>query len=80
MKTAISISDAQFEAAEKLANRLGVSRSELYQRALAEFITKHSNEAVTEKLNEIYRGDEGLEGIDAELVDLQAQSIPKEKW
>jgi metal-responsive CopG/Arc/MetJ family transcriptional regulator len=79
MKTAISIPDIQFEAAEKLAAQLGLSRSELYQKALAEFIAKHSDEKITEKLNEIY-AEKHIEDIDEELLQLQAKSIPEEDW
>ena len=42
MKTAVTIPDPVFDAAEKLAKQLGVSRSELYARALAEFNDKHA--------------------------------------
>ena len=42
MKTAVTIPDPVFKAAEKLAKRLGVSRSELYARAVAEFSGKHA--------------------------------------
>jgi metal-responsive CopG/Arc/MetJ family transcriptional regulator len=38
LKTAISIPDNLFEAADKVARRLGISRSELYQRAIARFL------------------------------------------
>lgn len=79
MKTAISIPDTQFEAAEKLAAQLGLSRSELYQKALAEFIVKHSDEKITEKLNEIY-SEKHIEDIDEELLQIQAKSIPEEDW
>jgi hypothetical protein len=79
MKTAISIPDTQFEAAEKLAARLGLSRSELYQKALAEFIARHSDEKITEKLNEIY-AEKHIECIDEGLLQLQAKSIPEEDW
>ena len=34
MKTAISIPDEVFRSAERLAQRLGVSRSELYAKAV----------------------------------------------
>jgi predicted transcriptional regulator len=40
MKTAISIPDEIFEAAERLAKRLKRSRSEIYSRALAETVAK----------------------------------------
>jgi len=38
MKIAISIPDPIFQAAEGLAHRLGISRSELYAEALAEYM------------------------------------------
>ncbi|MGC4092900.1 MAG: hypothetical protein QM756_34445 [Polyangiaceae bacterium] len=48
MKTAISLPDDVFEEAERLASRLKVSRSELYAKALQEFVRRHSPDAVTE--------------------------------
>ena len=79
MKITISIPDPQFEVAEQLAARLGLSRSKLYQKALAEFITKHSDEKITESLNDIY-AEENLGAIDEELLQLQAKSIPQQGW
>ena len=38
MKTAISLPDDLFKSADALAGRLGVSRSQLYQEALAEYL------------------------------------------
>jgi metal-responsive CopG/Arc/MetJ family transcriptional regulator len=54
MKTAISIPDPVFEAAERLAQRLGKSRSELYTTAIRDYLKEHRDEDVTERLNEIY--------------------------
>jgi metal-responsive CopG/Arc/MetJ family transcriptional regulator len=45
MKTAISIPDELFGAAETVAKRLGVSRSELYATALAAYIREHQGDA-----------------------------------
>ncbi|WP_000844759.1 ribbon-helix-helix domain-containing protein, partial [Leptospira interrogans] len=50
MKTAISIPDELFRAAEKIAKKLGIPRSQLFAKALEEFIQSHSKESVTEKL------------------------------
>jgi metal-responsive CopG/Arc/MetJ family transcriptional regulator len=47
MKTAISIPDPIFQAADSLANRLGVSRSELYAKAIEAFIEQNKNRDVT---------------------------------
>jgi hypothetical protein len=38
VKTAISIPDEVYEAAEKLADELKMSRSELYARAVSEYV------------------------------------------
>jgi predicted transcriptional regulator len=51
MKTAISLPDAIFEDAERLAKRLGTSRSGLYARALTEFLARHSPAEVTAALD-----------------------------
>ena len=54
MKTAISIPDTVFRSAEQLAARLGVSRSELYSKAMTNLLDKHRDDIVTSCLNEIY--------------------------
>lgn len=54
MKTAISVPDSLFKSADALAGRLGVSRSELYARAVAEYVAKHREAKVTERLNAVY--------------------------
>jgi metal-responsive CopG/Arc/MetJ family transcriptional regulator len=53
MKTAISIPDDVFAEAERLARRLNKSRSELYSRALREFVARHGPEHVTETLDRL---------------------------
>ena len=78
MKTAISIPDKVFNSAEKLANRLGQSRSQLYTQALNSYLDKHRGDNVTKKLDEVYtRMDSRLSTT---IQILQSQSIPKEKW
>lgn len=53
MKTAVSVPDDLFEDAEHLAKHLEISRSQLYQRALGEFVARHSPEAITEALDRV---------------------------
>lgn len=53
MKTAISIPDDVFSDAEKLARRLKQSRSQLYSRAVREYVARHSAETVTEALDAV---------------------------
>jgi len=53
MKTAISVPDKIFEDADRLATRLGKSRSQLYAEAMAEYLTRHDPEATTDRLDEV---------------------------
>lgn len=53
MKVAVSIPDDVFAEAESLAQRLKTSRSELYSRALTEFVGHHAPERVTEQMNQV---------------------------
>jgi metal-responsive CopG/Arc/MetJ family transcriptional regulator len=80
MKTAISIPDPVFEAAERLAERLGKSRSQLYTEAIGQYIEQHRSEGVTERLNAIYGTEPGLSKLDPVLEALQWRSLPKEEW
>lgn len=54
MKTAVSIPDDLFADADRLANRFKTSRSQLYARALAEFLARHDDDRITEALNQAY--------------------------
>ncbi len=51
MKVAVSIPDEVFAETEELAKRLGTSRSEIYSRALSEFLGRHAPDRVTELMN-----------------------------
>jgi metal-responsive CopG/Arc/MetJ family transcriptional regulator len=51
MKTAISLPDEVFHAAERHAQRLGTSRSQLYSDALVEYLTRHAPDEVTDAMN-----------------------------
>jgi len=53
MKTAVSIPDDVFEEAERLATELRTSRSQLYSRALQEFVARHSSDRLTEAMNRV---------------------------
>ena len=78
MKTAISIPDDVFESADALAEEMGVSRSELYASAVAEYLAKHRAQDVTARLNEVYA--EEPSGLPSELRKAQAKSIGKAEW
>ena len=77
MKTAISLPDELFAAADSLAERLRVSRSELYATALAEYVAKHQDEHITCRLNSVY--SDLPSGMEPALRRAQARSI-SEEW
>ncbi|MFM7131952.1 MAG: hypothetical protein ACKO0V_21600 [bacterium] len=78
MKTAISIPDELFQDAERLAMRLQTSRSQLYARALSEFIARHDNDRVTELMDEAVR-DVGQEA-DLFVKKASSQAIERAEW
>ena len=81
MKTAISIRDEIFEAAERTARALGMSRSELYSKAVAEFVALHSAKRITEQLDAVYRGDNSVSALDPVLEAMQFHSLTaEERW
>ena len=78
MKTAISIPDSIFQAAEIAARRLSMSRSELYAKAVQEFVAAHGRVDVTEKLNQVY--SENSPGLDPALSKMQSLSLDNAPW
>ncbi len=53
MKTAISIPDSVFESAERLADRMQKSRSQLYSDAVIEYLARHNHDTVTERIDAV---------------------------
>ena len=60
MKAAVSIPDEVFEEGERLARRLRTSRSQLYARALADFVVQHEDDKITATMNRVLQ-DVGAE-------------------
>jgi len=78
MKTAISLSDELFKAAELLAGRMGVSRSRLYANALEEYINRHQARRVSEQLDAVY----GVESsaVDPSIAAAQVKVVKRTDW
>jgi len=53
MKTAISLPDALYAEAERLARRLKKSRSQLYAEAVAAYLGRHDVEVLTEAFDRV---------------------------
>ena len=80
MKTAVSLPDGLFEAADRLARRLGISRSRVFQRALSAFVQAHRDESVTDALDAVYGKGANRARLDPVLEKLQSASIPSAEW
>ncbi len=78
MKTAISIPNEIFDAAEHFASSTGMSRSELYTKAVLEYLNKYKYLDVTDALNKVY--SEADSNLDSELHSMQVSSLQKEEW
>jgi metal-responsive CopG/Arc/MetJ family transcriptional regulator len=78
MKTAISIPDKLFNAADNYAKNHGFSRSQLYAKAVAQFLEQHSSDLITKQLNEIYSTESAK--LDDTVSTMQFSSIEKEEW
>ena len=74
VKTAVSIPDPIFEAADRLARRRRISRSELYAEALARLLEADESRGITERLDHVYTDrsselDPGLAVAQALVID-----------
>jgi len=78
MKTAISIPDDVFVSADSLAKRLHMSRSELYARAVQQYVAEWRHAGVKEKLDQVYASENS--SIDSAVLNAQAASIPGDEW
>lgn len=78
MKTAVSIPSDLFQQAEELAQQLGLTRDELYTRALNSFLDSHCEDEITRSLNEVYsRVDSSLDPI---VMQMQLTALDEEDW
>ena len=77
MKTAVSIPTALFQAAERRARRLGISRSELYARALERLLSEDPDAELTYRLDEVYGSEDS--GLDEALKEAQRRATA-EAW
>ncbi len=78
MKTAISIPDKLFQAADQYAKNHGFSRSNLYAKAVAQFLEQHPTDYITKQLNEVYPDKSSK--LDKTLSTMQFNSVEKEIW
>ncbi len=55
VKTAISLQKSLFEQVDNMAREMKVSRSRLFVMALEDYIRRHQNQVLLEKINQAYQ-------------------------
>lgn len=78
MKTAVSLPDAVFRAAERQARRMKKSRSQLYADALAEYLVRHAPDEVTEAMNQVV--DRLKEPLDPFVAAAARRVLERTEW
>lgn len=78
MKTAISIPDPLFQAAEQYAQEKGLSRSELYARAIQHYLQTYRYQGITEALDKVYAEEDST--LEPGYTAAQTRILPKEEW
>lgn len=78
METAIAIPRPISEAAEQMAQRLGLSLGELYTAAVAAYIATYPSGDITAILNQVYATESSA--LDPVLVKIQSASLGGETW
>ena len=78
MKTAISIPDDVFDAADEMARRLGMSRSQLYATAVRDYLEAHRSRGVTARLDQLYERIDS--SLDLRVAEAQTSALDEEDW
>lgn len=78
MKASVSLPDQLFHQADQAARRMRLSRSQLYAIAMEEFLRRHDDDSVTQKLNEVYTTESSA--LDPAVHEAQLASIDNRSW
>jgi len=78
MKTAVSIPDEVFEAVERLVEKLQTSRSQLYAKALVEFLARHDENQITNAINKVM--DSLEESVEPFVREAGKQALKRIEW
>jgi hypothetical protein len=78
METAVSIPSEIYQQAEALAQRLGISRNELYVQALSQLLDTYRHDEVTLRLNAVYETQDST--LPTELARMQNTALDQENW
>lgn len=77
-KIDISLPVELLSASDALASRLGLSRSELFATAVAEYVAKHNASEITRRLDEVYVMESSE--LDTAFRGAQSRASEPERW
>jgi predicted transcriptional regulator len=78
MEMTISIPRDIIQRADEIAQKLGLTRDELYTQALKRFLENYSDDEITRQLNEVHaRVDSSLDPV---LMRMQLTALDREQW
>ncbi len=78
MKTAVSIPNDVFAEADRLARRLKRTRSDLYRRALSEYLARHAPDSVTAAMDRAV--EQAGAGPDDFAVSASRRVLERSEW
>ena len=78
IETAVTLPAALHQRVEELAERLDISRDELYRRALSRFLAAYHETEVTRHLNKVYEHEDS--SLDPVVMQMQMLSLKPERW
>jgi len=78
MKTAVSIPDGVCRIAEKFAKQHRMSRSELFAKAVEEYVCSHSKDGLVAAINRVC--DRVETKLDQGTKALRDASLPGDEW
>jgi metal-responsive CopG/Arc/MetJ family transcriptional regulator len=80
MKTAISMDDDLLAEADRMAQRIGISRSRFLSPVVRDYLTRHRQEQMTQRLNEIYRESNAEETRLTGRIKAKFRQVVKNPW
>jgi metal-responsive CopG/Arc/MetJ family transcriptional regulator len=80
VKTAISMEDDLMAEADRVARRIGISRSRFLSLAVRDYLMRHRQEQMTQRLNEIYRQSNAEDARLTRRMKAKFRRAVKDRW
>ena len=81
IKTAISLQKSLFEQVDLMAREMKVSRSHLFVMALEDYIRRHQNQVLLEKINQAYQdAPDKVDKARLRGMKKQQRKVLEDKW